>query len=110
MKITNSEFCSLVSAGKNSEEIKFSACTILTDVEWDFGEMENSRIQTLDFFQSGSSNKSNWKSEFGRFINIIIGISISNGLKQCLEKFVIKDCELDQSKAKNILETYTNFI
>ena len=107
MKVSKSEFCSLVEKAKNAEMIGFSSWTILTDSEWDFGDMKESKVQLLHFNYSGDSNHSNWNSFFSnRFNNIISGISKSKGLKNSIKHIGIVGCEMKRATAEGVLEKY----
>ena len=68
------EFWLLVKASKNSIALSYCWWTILTDSEWDFGEMEDCKIKQIDFMGCGSKEYSNWKEYPDRRQNILSGI------------------------------------
>ena len=68
------EFWLLVKASKNSLVLIYCYWTILTDSEWDFGEMEESKIKLIDFMGCESKEYSNWKEYPDRRQNILSGI------------------------------------
>ena len=74
LKISCEEFWLLVKASKNSLVLIYCYWTILTDSEWDFGEMEESKIKLIDFMGCESKEHSNWKEYPDRRQNILSGI------------------------------------
>ena len=115
MRISTAEFCSIVSAAKNSYYLEFYSWTLLTDSECDFGKMKRCLIKVLDFSMSGHPRYSNWVENKDRLINIVKGILkcrnfkkavesmyVTKGLSKCYGSDLIKEIEDRVGKAKKI--------
>ena len=83
------EFCSLVKASRGVKVLMIQNCTILTDYEWDFGNMHDCKIEILDLRECGNKSYSNWNVNKNRLDNILNGIDRCDNLKNTLKKVIL---------------------
>ena len=90
MKITQKEFWTLLKETKGVKRVGFNSWMILTDWEWEFGEMKEWKIQTLDLNNTGNKENSNWIENEKRLENILGGIDKSEGLLKSMVALSIR--------------------
>ena len=103
---SSDEFRELVCAAKGTNRLYFNYDIITFDEQVDFGNMEGSKVEYLEFWNSGGSDYSNWKAHPMRFENLAASISKSQGLKNSLKTLDIKDCGITKEKAQEVLNKY----
>ena len=101
------EFCGLISAAKSVKNLHFFYDLIPLDYECDFGtDMEECKIEQIQFVYSGGSSYSNWGQNPMRFENLIAAISKCEPLTKSLKTLYFGYCDVTKAKAQEMLNKY----
>ena len=104
VKISGDELCSLLNAMKKIKKVEFNSCTILSDSECNFNEMNDCQIDFLSFKYWGLKENSNWETNIERCHNILSGIEKWYNLISCLSSLILKYTFSEDSRQRFELE------
>ena len=100
MKMSQTEFWTLVRSSKNASELNIIKCWVETDKECDFGNMYGCKISSLNLKFTGSY--SDWRSYPERCTNIMLGISNSSSFTSSLTKIDIRHLEMSVKEIQRL--------
>lgn len=105
-KLRKDQFETLLIASKNCKKVQFEDSMVETDEECDFGtSLDDSTFEILSFYDSGVSNKSNWKEDsFKKYKNIINGLAKVESVRNRPLELHLKGCEVSKDLAESILK------
>ena len=101
--MTEAEVERIMVVAENWEEIWFDHCYLLGGKQYDFESIKSSNIKILDFDSCGEANIGNWRQYPKRFINLAIGISNSDHLRNSIKIVRIKNWGISEIFAENIM-------
>ena len=79
-------FCLVIKAIKGVETVEFGSCTIITDSECNFGEMNGCKLKTISLHKSDDEYYSNWVHNRKRLHNILAGIDKCENLRNSIKR------------------------
>ncbi|CAI2369601.1 unnamed protein product [Moneuplotes crassus] len=95
----------LISSFKHVCFLEMQACKLSVPKVPDFSKaLENTKIQELSLFESGSVYASDWANNFNQFENLIKGFSTSPDLRISLKQLDIENCCLKSDETLSILK------
>ena len=98
LELKGKEFCQLVRASIHAFELEFYDCKILTDIEFNFGQMEGCKIQALKI-DYGYQVYDSWSDYEDCLIKIFVAIVHWSNLIRSLRKLAFRW----NNKMKNLL-------
>ena len=102
MVISNEELWWLVKAAKYAKQISFIRWRILSDSEWDFGDMIDWKIDKFSIQSVGIY--SSWKSKPMRWTNIMSGIANWSSFISSVTQIIMYGSDMNTDCLKNILD------
>lgn len=103
-KVPNEDFCQLVTASKNLNELGFYKCTLMTDLMCDFSDIDTFNLPKLTLQNCGSSTFSDWGFYPNRFKNILKSLGRNDLIRENLETLNIKNSGLNPEFIKATME------
>ena len=86
LKVSSTQFCSLVKAARRVKVINFRSCTISIDDEWYFAEMKSCKIEWINIYRSNLTNSKNEEICKEGLFSIFSGIANWENLRSSLNK------------------------
>ena len=107
-ELNSDEFSTLVKAAKGVKTLSFIYCKINSDSEWDFGDMKEWKLNSLNLNNWGYELCSNWKMNPHLLKNILIGINKWKWMRENLSKIDLSylNSKVDLKMIKEITRKY----
>ena len=110
MKLSKEEFEKIFWMAKHCESLEFAECTILTNIEWNYGDMSNCKLEKIILKECADIDYSNWIEYPERCLNILSGIKECINLQHNLTSLCFVGLDLNDPLIQTLKSDIENLI